>query len=54
MSEEFARLYIANLEKRRYSLIECNGYMRNAIILQMLDMQINAIKETMLEMGHKL
>jgi hypothetical protein len=53
MSEQFARLYIANLEKRREGLVGSQSVSAH-IIYRVLNMEIDAIKETMLEMGHTL
>ena len=53
MSEEFAKRLIANLEKRKKRMLRSKS-LASAIIYKMLDEQIDAIKETMFEMGHKL
>lgn len=53
MSEEFAKRLIINLEKRKKRMLKSKS-IASGIIYKMLDEQIDAIKETMLEMGHIL
>ena len=53
MTKQFAKLYIANLERRKKRMLQANS-LAGDIVYQMLNEQIDAIKETMLEMGHKL
>lgn len=57
MSAEFARMYIAELQRQKAIIYKARSYRRDystTEVIKSLDIQIEAIKTVMAAMGHTL